>query len=202
MSRIGAFVLALAMSASGLAAGGAGYRLEARRSVDDAEPRRLEKVLIVAISDDREVRNRFEDKFVTHLGARGIEAVTSHSLVPSLTAIGDRDRILAALEREGVDGAVTVRAVGLDESGEEEWTAAWAKWVGEVSTVRELIERTLPVPPKKAKRYGVEFALWDTRPARLLWAARTGTCTRKQLQSGVADLLQLAIDGLKDARRL
>ena len=200
MKRIGAVVLALVVWAA--AAGEAGYRLEESRSIGEAAPRRMAKVLVVGIADDPKVRNRFEDKLAVHLIGRGLKAMASHSIVPSLTAMEDRERILAALEKEGVDGAITVRAVGLDEIGETGWAAGWEAWVAKESTIRELIEQTLPLPPKRAKRYGIEFALWDARPGHLLWAARTGTCARKDLQSGVSELLQLAIDGLKEAHWL
>ena len=199
MKRVGTVVLALVASAWAAGAGDSRYRLEDRRSVGDTAPRRMTKVLVVGIAEDPNVRNRFEDKLASHLIAKGLPAVASHSIVPSLTAIEDRERVLSAIERENVDGAITVRAVGLDEIGEEGWAAEWEAWVAKESTIRQLVERTLPLPPKRAKLYGIEFALWDARPGRLLWAARTGTCPRRELQQGVGDLLQLAIDGLKGA---
>ena len=201
MTRIGAAILALALSAAGADAGGAKYRLEEWKSIGGTAPSPT-KILVVAIADDPQVRNRFEDKFAAHLKTRNVEATASHSIVPSLTETQDREKILAALEKEGVDGVMTVRAVGLDDVGEEGWVADWRAWLASESTVRQLIEKTLPLPPKRAKRYGIEFALWGTTPGRRLWAARTGACTRDDLKSGVADLLRLAIDGLKDARWL
>jgi hypothetical protein len=200
VKRIGA--VGLALFAAAVTVGASGYRLEDIRTMGDAEPHHMAKVVVVGIADDREVRNRFEDKLASNLTARGLRAIASHTVVPSLTALEDRERILATLEKEGVEGAVTVRAVGLDELGEKSWVAAWEAWIAKESTIRQLIERAIPLPPKRAKRYGIEFALWDARPGRLLWAARTGTCARKDLQSGVSDLLQLAIDGLKDAHWL
>jgi len=201
MTRIGAAILALVVSATGAVAGGATYRLEEWKSIGEPATR-PNKILVVAITDDAEVRNRFEDKFAAHLRTRKIEATASHSIVPSLTEPQDREKILATLEKEGVDGVMTVRAVGLDEIGEEGWVTDWRAWLDGDSTVRQLIERTLPVPPKRARRYGIEFALWGTTQGRRLWAARTGVCTRDDLESGVADLLRLAIDGLKDANWL
>jgi hypothetical protein len=201
MRRIVVFALALALSAAGGAVGGDKFSLEESRSIGDPALR-PKKIMVVAIADDPQLRNRFEDKFVSHLRGRGIGATASHSIVPSLTKMEDREKVLAAIKKEGVDGVMTVRAVGLDETGTERWVADWKTWLASDSTVRQLIERTLPLPQKRAKLYGIEFALWGSDPGRRLWAARTGTCTRNDLESGVTDLLKLAIDALKEARWL
>jgi hypothetical protein len=201
LSGIRAAIVVLALSAAGAAGGDAPYRLEDYRSIGEPVARPT-KILVIALASDPQVRNRFEDKFVTHLRGREIGATASHAIVPSLTEPEAREKVLAAIEKEGLDGVMTVRAVGLDDAGEAGWVAEWQTWLAGESTVRQLVERTLPMPSKRAKKYGIEFALWGGTPGRRLWAARTGVCTRKDLESGVGDLLQLAIDGLKDSRWL
>jgi hypothetical protein len=195
LRRIASVALVVALAAAAAAAEGK-YTLEEARSIVKPDVRPT-KILVVAIADDREIRNRFEDKFVTHLRGRGIMAIASHPIVPSLTKMEDREKVLAAVEKEGVDGVMTVRAASLDELGPERWASDWHAWLESDSTIRALIERSLPLPAKKAKRYGIEFTLWRSGGDKL-WAARSGACTRKDLQSGVAELLQLAIDALKD----
>lgn len=197
MRRIASVALALALIAAGAAAGGDKYSLEEYRSL--AEPTSPPRnILVVAIADDPQIRNRFEDKFVSHLRGRGIMATASHPLVPSLTDIGDREKILAALAKEGVDGVMTVRAVSLDKTEKDRWAQDWHAWLESDSTVRQLVEQSLPLPKKKSKHYGIEFTLWGSAGHKV-WAARTGSCARSDLKSGVAELLQLAIDAMKDA---
>jgi hypothetical protein len=192
--------ISLALATCGALAFGARpvYELAEHRTNTDAAPRRLQKLLVIGISDDREVRNRLEDKFVTHFRGKGIEALTSHALVPDLTAPGDRESILEVLSREKVDGAMTVRAVSLDGLGEAAWGAAWTSWVEAPSTVRDLVRSTVPVPKKKSKIYGIELALWDVEATRPLWAARTRGISIRDLHEGVGDLLQLTIASLKE----
>jgi len=174
------------------------YELAERRTNSDVRPRRLHKLIVIAISDDREVRNRFEDKFVTHLKGKGFDALISHELVPDLTKPADRQSVLDALGREKVDGALTVRAVSLDDVGEAAWSAAWASWADAPSTVRDLVRSTVPVAKKKAKMYGVELALWDDEASQPLWAARTSPVSIRDLKAGVSDLLRLTMEALKD----
>ena len=192
--------VAIAILAASLASSAAApiYQFADGRIHHELAPHRLSKLVIVAITDDREIRHRFEDKFATHLRSREIGAVTSYFVAPDLKAPGDRELILDALSKEKVDGAVTIRAVPLDDIDEKAWGAAWTAWADAPSTVRDLIDKTVPVAKKKAKRYGIEIALWDVETAQPLWAARTTTIGRRDLQESVGDLLQLTIDSLRD----
>ena len=173
-------------------------RLADRAVLESAGDVRLTNVLVVGISDDRDIRNRFEDRFVTHLRGRGVQAAASHSIVPDLTDLADRDRILEAIYTEEIDAVLTVRAIRIERHGEDDWVAAWEAWSAAASTPRELIETSLPITGKQTKKYGVEFALWEIQGPRRLWAARSEVVTRKQLDRGSADLLQAAIADLKD----
>jgi hypothetical protein len=164
-----------------------------------AKPK-LTKILALGISDDRETRHRFEDKLVTHLRGRGLGAVTSYSIADDLTRPGDRDEILAALAREGVDGVLTVRAVPLDRDTEAAWPEAWAAWIDSPATVRELVERTLPLPAKPVRRYGAEITLWELGTGNRPWAARTTVCDRKELRKAASDLVQDTIAQLRELR--
>ncbi len=192
--------LPLALATFCMAALGASsvYEFADHRTNAEARPRKLHKLVVLAISDDREVRNRFEDKFVTHLKGKGFDALISHELVPDLTKPADRQSVLDALGREKVDGALTVRAVPLDGVGEKAWSEAWTAWADAPSTVRDLAERTIPVPKKKAMMYGVEIAVWDAEASRPLWAARTRPVSIRDLKAGVSELLRLTMESLKD----
>jgi hypothetical protein len=69
---------------------------------------------------------------------------------------------------------MTVRAVAVEDMREENWAAAWKSNLAKDSSVRDLIEQSLPLTQKPAIHYGVEFALWDRRTPGALWAARAG----------------------------
>jgi hypothetical protein len=202
MNRLATTLCLVALSGSGAWAGPPTYRLLDTRAVDDPEPERPHKVLVVGISDDREIRHRFEDKLVSHLASRSMAAKTSYSFVPDLTALPDRERILEVLDREQLDAVITVRAVRLDEIDEATWAARWKDWLDGTSGPRELIRETIPTAEKPGKRYGIEVALWDVEPARRLWAGRSDAHTRKELRSGVGDILGLVMNALRDAQLL
>ena len=93
-------------------------RLEDEWTPLDAERAEFKNLLVVAISADREIRNRFEDKFVSHLRSHKIAATTSHSFVPDLASIDDRAETVTAILGQGVEGVITVRLIPLEDGAE------------------------------------------------------------------------------------
>jgi len=55
------------------------------------EPRQFGKFLVIGITGDEEARRNFENKFVSQLRGRGIQAVTSYSLVTHLATLDEID---------------------------------------------------------------------------------------------------------------
>jgi hypothetical protein len=201
LKRIVVSFAALVMILAGIA-GAEGHRL-----VDDWEdpsfkPQPFRKLLIIGITDLAEARKQFENKFVSHLRGRDIDGMTSYSIVPQLDRVEDRKAIVRALAEEGVSGAITVRLVPLEDRTEEEWGGDWRSWVGSRPRIQGLIEQTLPVPERTAKKYGVEVALWESSDWSLIWAARTDTYKRKELEQEGGNFVQLTMAALRDIRLL
>lgn len=81
----------------------------------DYQQRQLERIIVVGIAGLTAERKQFEDKFLTHLRGRKIDGITSHSIVPHLDDVDDREALIRALHAKGIEGAITVRLVRLDE---------------------------------------------------------------------------------------
>ena len=194
-----AVAVAVGLVALSGAAGKEGHRLAEDWTKPGVESPQLKKLFIIAIAGLTLERKHFENKFVTYLRTDRIDGVTSHSLVPHLDRIQDRAAILEALEEHGVDGAITVRLVPLDDRTEKEWSAAWNRWLGTAPRIQQLIEQTLPVPEGKTRSYGVEVALWESTGWDLIWAARTDTYRRKKLAVEAGPFVKRTLNALWDA---
>ena len=130
--------------------GAGGHGLVERWKDPDYEARQFGKLLVVAITDDYETRRNFENKFVSHLRGRGVDGVTSHSLVAKLDSIEDEAAIQRTVEDREIDGAITVRVVPLKELSEAEWGDGWREALEAGGDLRTLIDETLPLPEGKA----------------------------------------------------
>ncbi|MEM1110402.1 MAG: hypothetical protein AAGI11_00720 [Pseudomonadota bacterium] len=69
-----------------------------------------EGVLIVAVASNAENRTDFEDAYARSLSRHGIEAVASHTLLPSLKA--ESEDVIAAAEQADLGTILVVRYVG------------------------------------------------------------------------------------------
>jgi hypothetical protein len=162
------------------------------------EGRRLQKVIVAGIAGLTEERKRFEDQFLTLLRGRTIDGITSHSIVPHLDRVEDREALIRALNEKGIEAAITIRLVRLDEQTEEEWAEAWGRQPGSGIRIRDLVEQTLPQPEKRAKHYGVEVALWEADGWTMVWAARSDVYKRKELKDAADPFVQRTMNELID----
>ena len=163
------------------------------------EGARFTRMIVVGIAGLTDERKQFEDKFLTHLRGRNIDGITSHSIVPHLDRVEDREALIRALHAEGIEAAITVRLVRLDQQTEQEWAEAWGRQPGSGIRIRDLVEQTLPEPEKDARHYGVEVALWEADQWSIIWAARSDRYKRKELKKAAAPFVQRTMVELIDA---
>ena len=169
----------------------------------DVDRERFTKVMVVGITDDRQARHHFEDKFVSHLRSRNIQAVTSHTLVPDLADIEAEDDIHREIASQKIDAVITVRLVALDKTNESAWPDAWRKELDSDTTAREMIEASLPVAERKSPKYGVEVTLWEMATGARVWSGRSGVFPRKMLKKGKASpFIEGVMNALYDTRLL
>ena len=202
MSRRAATIAAFAAIAILLGTGAASHRLVDRWENPDYEKRNFLKLLVIGITDDRQSRHGFEDLFVSHLRGKGIDGVTSYSLVPELGTVDNEQALIAILEERQVDAAITVRAVPLKGLGEEQWAAQWNAAVRSDQTVRDLVDETLPLDQAKSKKYGLEVSLWDVEKRVRVWGARSTPYTVKQMRKGTGSFVQMVMQGMEYAELL
>jgi hypothetical protein len=201
MRRLAAAVVMTILAAMQLGAAPPPRIVAQWNSTEDPE-KKFDKILAIGITDDREIRHRFEDKVVTHLRGRNIGAVTSYSLVPDLLAPGSREEILSRIEAQKIDAAISFRVVPLGKRDEAAWDAEWKKEVEGAGSLRDLIQSTLPLKATKSKLYGVEVALWSNETPVRFWAGRTGVYKLDELRDGTTDLIQDVLDTLKYVHRI
>ena len=158
---------------------------------------KFHKILAIGITDDRELRHRFEDKVVTLLRVKDVEAVTSYSLVPDLKAPVSREEILQRIEALKIDAVLSFRAVPLEKRDEASWGADWLRESEGTGTLRDLIQATLPLKATKSKLHGVEVTLWTLGTPPRLWSGRSGPHKMNELREGASFFIQDVIGALQ-----
>ena len=198
-----AFLLAAALAAVALAAaivpavsGDAPGLVDRWKSATGVPPG-LRKVLVVGIVRDPKTRRTFEDRCVTLLRARGVEAITSYSIVPDLPTDKDTAEILGALFAQRVEGLITVRLVPLDDTPEEKRSAAWHTAMEGAERPRAYVEAGLRDLNTEADDFGVEVVYWSVDDARRIWAGRFAGASLKRLRKNASAMVQTVIDEMR-----
>jgi hypothetical protein len=192
-------LVALTLIGTGAPAAGADSpALADRWKSDQGVPPSMRKVLVVGITPDVQARRRFEDRVVTLLRARGVEAITGYSIVPDLGAERDTAAVLGALFGQRVEGVITVRLRPLDDkTKEEERAAAWRASMEEPEKARDYVDAALRDFVVEAKELGAEAAYWSMDDGRRIWAGRFPGASIKRLRKQAAQMCQAVIDDMR-----
>ena len=186
-------LVVLALFALLTAGAGEKHSLVDSSKAEGVKRREFLNLLVLAITDDREARRNFENKFVSHLRGRGTDGFTSHTLSADLGGEGNGEAIVQMIHDEGIDGVISVRVVPLKGIKEPEWGAAWSEAMQSEGDLRQLINDSLPVADAKGKKFGIEVALWETDGWTRIWGARTNPYTRGEMRSGSSEFVRFVM---------
>ena len=150
----------------------------------DLGPVEFHKILVIGITEHRETRHHFEEKFCSHLRGTNTECVVSYALVPDLGRIEAEEAIKAQIIEQQIDAAITVRLVPLARGNADVWAERWAGELRAAPRLRSLIEESLPVSDDKSKHYGTDVGLWRVDGGDRIWAGRSDVVSRKRIKQG------------------
>ena len=202
MRRLAAIVVLALLVATLMGAAPPPPQLVAQWSSPADVGQMFHKIVAIGITDDRELRHRFEDKVVAFLRGKDVEAVTSYSLVPDLTAPVSREAILQQIEALKIDAALSFRAVPLGKRDEASWEAEWVRESEGTGTLRDLIQATLPLKATKSKLYGVEVTLLTLGTPPRLWSGRSGPHKMDELREGASGFILDVIGALQYSHKI
>ena len=163
------------------------------------QPRAIDKVAVVAVTQDRGERIGSETVFADRLRQQGYEVVASHQLFPNLDDIDTTDEAKQAMAAEGVDGVLTVgvarTASGYDRS--DYWEArGWAYMLGSDNS-RAWGDLADINSYWTQGEYSLDIGLWDAKTLQPIWHAQTdsnewdeGSGGVQRLADSIADMLR------------
>jgi hypothetical protein len=156
---------------------------------DAAEEMKFRKVLAIGVAPEEHERYIIEDELHTQITR--IEVVESYSLMP-LEQLRDTEKLRARCEREGFDGVLVFRVVGVEEESSyvsspmpmygglwDYYPTVWPTYwdTGYVRTEQSLV---------------VETRIFAVRDGRQLWTARSNIVEPQALRSAVIQVVDQA----------
>ena len=73
----------------------------------------LKKILVIGMIKSDAKRHAFEDEFSSLITQGNRKGIASHTLLPNLEKSGNKEQVLAAVEKAGADGVMIVTTHGL-----------------------------------------------------------------------------------------
>jgi hypothetical protein len=138
-------------------------------------------VLVVVAKEPR--RETAEDRIVATLSREGVAAMTSwDALTPD--ALGDRERLAAAVAGKGADALLVVKLASMTR--EEEIKQGREQWVpvgtgidayGYVVTAVGLYRKP---DASELRVFTIETSLWDVAAKKMVWACQSDSETANQ----------------------
>jgi len=92
---------------------------------DEAHTGRMQKVLVIAVARQENIRNQFENVFSIQLAKRGIEAIPGHKVLPQGDAKPDRETVLATVRELGIDSVFVTRSINKKEIVNHQYGGAY-----------------------------------------------------------------------------
>lgn len=156
---------------------------------DAAEEMKFRKVLAIGVTPDEHERYIIEDEL--HTQVTRVEVVESYSLGP-LEQLRDPEKLRARLEREGFDGVLVFRVLGVNE--ESSYVSApmpaYGSLWGYYPTVWPTYWDTGYVRTEQS--LVIETRIFAVRDGRQLWSARSNIVEPQALRSAVVQVVEQA----------
>lgn len=172
----------------------------------------IRKVLVIGINEDRNARRIFEDEFARQLGARGVEAVASYTLIPQDGKVPET-AVTAAVRESGAEAILMTRVV--------ESTTETAVMPGRVqTTVSPTLGRrsslgfhptfyghysavwTTYTPPTVTQFtvWTLETDLWSVSQEQPVWSGVTRSTEGSNINRDIGDLVEVIANALAEEK--
>ncbi len=166
---------------------------------------KLKKIFVIGASENPTIRRLFEDEFVEQLKARGTDAVTSYSLIPSEEML-KKDMVESKMQIVKAD-AVIVTSL-LDKQKHKIYSSNYSRgWHANYRTAYET--HRYQSARYEYNVFSLETNLYDIRSEKLIWSGLSDT----QIASGQSDaykegsvvkaikiLIKIIVDRLSDSQ--
>lgn len=122
---------------------------------------KFKKVLVICIVKDPNVRTTLESDLATQFTKRGIEAVESNALFPSMIDV-DRDMVIRKVRSINADGVLLIRPINHTETIYESYSLS--------SAVFDFSDQSL-----SAETFRVKVSLFESAQGKVVWQAISDT---------------------------
>jgi hypothetical protein len=162
-------------------------------------PRSFRKITVSCLDGHASIRRNCEDEFVSQLRAAGVDALPSYPKLPEDTKV-DEAKVKQLAKEAGADGALIVRAVGVEQKTEvspsyfptpgfgifgRNVSATWYGWYGAPRVYRY-------------EEYTSEATLSDLIKNEVVWTGTLKTAAPENVDTAIKTYVQNVMKALRE----
>ena len=161
----------------------------------------IKNVLIIAIIDDKKIREIFETHFMERLNAVGVEATSSAHVLPVSVGVKlNREEIVRLVERYGSDAVAITHLVGREESEAFSRGNRWSRQYNSgyyryYTDAWDYVHA--PAVYREHEQLFMETRLYDVNTQSLIWVGESETMDPKTIGQAIGQIVSLVMDELK-----
>jgi hypothetical protein len=168
---------------------------------------RLQKVLIIAVTEQEYMRDHFENVLAENLEARGIAAIPSNKIFPQPGAKLDREAIAAKVREMGIGNVLVGRSVSKKEvsqliPGGTYFVPVdyYNDWYGFYTD--SFVAVTVPGAAYDAEYFNIVTNVYDARSEKLFWSYLAQVKVEGSKQGAINPFIDVLIKQLQDGKLL
>ena len=162
---------------------------------------RLQKFVVVGVTNQEGRRRHFEDTFVATMQKRGIEAVPSYQLIDSLGKL-DQDQIIQLVKGADADGVLVTRMVAVDQKASYQpgYTGMTPGYYSDFYGYYDYAYGAVSTPGYvyEYEVVSLETNLYEVADWGLLWSGTTETVDFDTIEREIPRLADLIMKSLAD----
>jgi hypothetical protein len=155
----------------------------------------FKKVLVIGVAKDRGIRRLFEREFVHQLKSRGVEAVSSFTLIP-FDKMMNKGTIISKIKGLNVDAVIITRLVG-KKIRKKHNPAHYPNMYNYYSRSYQEVYRSEYVT---REFFVLETNLFETETEKLVWSAISDSFIKEGKYKSIRSFIKIIIDKLSKER--
>jgi hypothetical protein len=172
---------------------------------DDQYSQRLDKVLIVAITEQEFMRDHFENVLAENLKSRGIAAVPSNKVLPHTGTKIDREMIAAKVRELGIGTVLVSRSINKKEVSQlmpggvylvpSDYHSGWYGFYSD-----SLFAVSAPGSAYDAEYFNIVTNVYDVSRDKLIWSYLAQVKVEESRQGAINPFIEILVKQMGESK--
>jgi len=169
----------------------------------DYEGPALRKILVIGVINGEDNRRKFEDQFTKLITSNEITGISSYTLIANLEKHGNKENVLAAVEKTNADGVLIVTTHGV--SGQDRVTRGSVDYIpnmrsgygmfGYYNRSHSFIYTQGNTVTDSVLR--IDTKLYNANTEEMIWSAKTESFNPTSSETIIMELEALVVDDMR-----